>query len=74
VGQIQVWMNGAEVFSAKNTYNSYETWLGNYAKVGLYLPGTMMVPQRNLYADFIHLGGAASTYDMMYAQTPCGPR
>lgn len=74
VGQIQVWMNGTEVFSAKNTYNSYETWLGNYAKVGLYSPGTMMVPSRNLYADFIHLGGASSTYDTMYAQTPCAPR
>lgn len=74
VGQIQVWMNGTEVFSAKNTYNSYETWLGNYAKVGLYLPGTMMVPQRSLYADFIHLGGASSTYDLMLGQTPCAPR
>lgn len=73
-GEVQVWMNGNEVFSAKNTYNSYETWLGNYAKVGLYMPGTMMVPQRSLYADFVHLGGPSSTYDTMLAQTPCAAR
>jgi hypothetical protein len=70
-GEFQVWMNGNEVFNAKNTYNSYETWLGNYAKIGLYMPGTMMVPTRHIYADFVNLGGPQSTFDTMMARTPC---
>lgn len=73
-GEIQVWMNGGEVFNSKNTYNSYETWLGNYPKVGMYMPGTMLVAQRTLYTDFVHLGGPTSTHDLMMAQTPCAPR
>ncbi|SFU90914.1 polysaccharide lyase [Pseudoduganella namucuonensis] len=72
LGSMQIWMNGNIAYEASNVYNAYETWLGNYPKVGLYLPGVMQVATRNLYTDFIHVGGASSTYDMMAALTPCG--
>lgn len=72
IGSIKVWMNGNVAYETKNAYNAYETWLGNYPKVGLYLPGVMAVPSRSLYSDFIHLGGPNSTYEQMAALTPCG--
>lgn len=72
VGSFTAWLNGSVVFDAKNSFNSYETWLGNYPKVGAYLPGTMFVDKRVVFADFIHLGGPASTYEMMAKLTPCG--
>lgn len=72
IGSVKVWMNGNLAYETKNAYNAYQTWLGNYPKVGLYLPGVMAVPSRTLYSDFIHVGGAASTYETMAALTPCG--
>lgn len=72
IGSMQIWMNGNLAYESANAYNAYDTWLGNYPKVGLYLPGTMAVPSRTLYTDFIHTGGAASTYETMAALTPCG--
>jgi hypothetical protein len=72
VGSMQIWMNGNLAYESVNAYNAYDTWLGNYPKVGLYLPGVMQVPSRSLYTDFIFTGGAASTYDTMAALTPCG--
>lgn len=72
VGAMKVWMNGALVFESKNAYNSYETWLGNYPKVGIYEPGKMSVPYRSIYTDFIYVGGPASTFESMAALTPCG--
>ncbi len=72
IGSLQVWMNGNLAYEAANAYNAYDTWLGNYPKVGLYLPGVMQVASRSLYTDFIHTGGAASTYETMAALTPCG--
>lgn len=72
VGALQVWMNGNEMYKSSNAYNAYETWLGNYPKVGVYQPGVMPVAARTVYTDFIHVGGAATTYDQMAALTPCG--
>jgi len=72
IGSLKVWMNGNLAYDVKNAYNSYETWLGNYPKVGLYMPGVMGVASRSLYSDFIYVGGASSTYDLMAAQLPCG--
>ncbi|MBY0241093.1 MAG: polysaccharide lyase [Burkholderiaceae bacterium] len=72
IGSLKVWMNGNLAYDVKNAYNSYETWLGNYPKVGLYMPGVMGVASRSLYTDFIYVGGASSTYELMAAQLPCG--
>jgi hypothetical protein len=73
-GSMQIWMNGDTVYEASNSPNSYETWLGNYPKVGLYIPGTMKVRERSIYVDFIHVGGAKSGFEEMAALTPCGAR
>lgn len=72
VGSMKAWMNGNVAYETKNAFNAYQTWLGNYPKVGLYLPGTMAVPSRTLYTDFIYTGGATSTFEQMTAWTPCG--
>ncbi len=70
-GSLKLWMNGDTVYEASNFYNSYETWLGNYPKAGLYIPGMMGVHERMLYLDFIHVGGARMGFEEMNAQTPC---
>ncbi|GAB2873001.1 hypothetical protein GCM10027277_47840 [Pseudoduganella ginsengisoli] len=72
VGSITAWMNGNIAYESKNAYNAYDTWLGNYPKIGLYLPGTMAVASRSLYTDFIYAGGPSSTYDEMAGLLPCG--
>jgi len=72
IGSLKIWLNGNVAYDAKNVYNAYQTWLGNYPKVGLYLPGTMQVASRTIYTDFITVGGPASTYEQMAAATPCG--
>ncbi|MES2260809.1 MAG: polysaccharide lyase [Pseudomonadota bacterium] len=71
-GSLSMWLNGNQMYDAKNAYNAYETWLGNYPKVGVYQPGVMSVPARSIYTDFIHVGGIQSTYEQMAALTPCG--
>lgn len=71
-GNFSFWMNGENVYNATNQSNAYSTWLGNYPKTGIYMPGSMTVPYRNIYTDFIWLGGASSTFAQMYAKTPCG--
>lgn len=70
-GSLKIWMNGEVVYDAANHYNAYETWLGNYPKAGLYMPGMMGVTERSLYIDFIHLGGPRTGFDEMQALTPC---
>ncbi|SFU66603.1 polysaccharide lyase [Pseudoduganella namucuonensis] len=72
VGSMKVWMNGNVAYESKNAFNAYETWLGNYPKVGLYMPGVMQVATRQLYTDFIHVGGPSTTYEAMAGLTPCG--
>ncbi|MBV6319949.1 polysaccharide lyase [Duganella violaceipulchra] len=71
-GNFSLWMNGDNVYTASNQTNDYSTWLGNYPKTGIYMPGSMTVPYRNIYTDFIWLGGPSTTFAQMYAQTPCG--
>ena len=70
-GALKVWMNGEKVYEANNHYNSYETWLGNYPRVGLYMPGMTSISDRLLYVDFIHVGGARTSYQEMADKTPC---
>jgi hypothetical protein len=70
-GALWIWLNGDKVYEAVNSHNAYESWLGNWPKTGLYLPGKMAVPERTLYADFIHVGGAKSTIATMSGLTPC---
>jgi hypothetical protein len=70
-GSIKVWLDGDKVYEADHQYNSYETWLGNYPKVGLYAPGGLTVGSEQLYVDFIHLGGPRTDLAEMIAQTPC---
>jgi hypothetical protein len=70
-GALKIWMNGDKVYEAADLYNSYETWLGNYPRAGIYMPGMPSVSERMLYLDFIHVGGQRSSYDEMAAQTPC---
>lgn len=70
-GSFNLWMNGEPVYTSDKLYNSYETWLGNYPKIGIYAPGGMTVPSQSVYMDFIHLGGPESTISQMRALTPC---
>ena len=70
-GRFGVWMNGDKVYESVKSPNAYETWLGNYPKAGLYLPGTMMASEQSIYLDFIHVGGPKSSYAEMAALTPC---
>lgn len=70
-GSLKVWMNGDLVYETANQYNAYDTWLGNYPKAGLYMPGMMGVNERMVYLDFIHVGGPRTGVDEMYALTPC---
>lgn len=70
-GALKIWMNGDKVYEATDLYNSYETWLGNYPRAGLYMPGMTSVSERMLYLDFIHVGGPRTGYEEMAAQTPC---
>lgn len=70
-GSLRIWMNGDRVYESDNLYNSYETWLGNYARVGIYMPGKRSVTDRLIYADYIRLGGPRTGFDEMAAQTPC---
>lgn len=70
-GALRIWMNGENVYDASNSPNSYETWLGNYPKVGLYSPGRMAVKQRLIYMDFVHMGGPKTQFNDMAALTPC---
>lgn len=72
-GALKIWMNGDKVYDAVNLYNSYETWLGNYPRVGLYMPGMTSISDRTLYVDFIHVGGPRTSYGDMASQTPCYP-
>lgn len=71
-GALWIWLNGDKVYEAVNSHNAYESWLGNWPKTGLYMPGKMGVSERTLYTDFIHLGGGKSDYASMAALTPCG--
>ena len=70
-GALWVWLNGERVYEAVNSHNAYETWLGNYPKSGLYVPGKMGVPERTLYVDFIHVAGPKTSFATMAAETPC---
>ncbi|MBK6974863.1 MAG: heparin lyase I family protein [Sterolibacteriaceae bacterium] len=70
-GSLRIWMNGDKVYEALNSYNAYETWLGNWPKVGLYHPGAMGVHERTLYVDYVYVGGQKSGFDEMSALTPC---
>lgn len=70
-GSLVVWMNGERVYETANQYNSYDTWLGNYPKVGLYMPGMMGVDERSLFLDFVFVGGPKTSFDEIYALTPC---
>lgn len=74
IGNFTLWMDGVQVYQTANLYNSYQNSLGNYPKVGIYQPGIMDGSNgvRELYADFIHIGAGASTFEMMAAKTPCG--
>jgi hypothetical protein len=72
-GSLRIWMNGDRVYDAANLSNSYETWLGNYARVGVYMPGKRSITNRVIYADYIHLGGPRTGLIEMTSQTPCGP-
>lgn len=72
-GALSIWVNGDKVYESLKSPNAYETWLGNWPKTGLYMPGNKMaVAERTIYADFIHLGGPKSSYAEMAALTPCG--
>ncbi|NRR29828.1 heparin lyase I family protein [Oxalobacteraceae bacterium] len=70
-GAVQVWMNGELKYEAERLHNSYETWLGNYTKTGMYQPGQMGIAYRHIYTDFIHIGSAGTGHEAMYKQTPC---
>jgi hypothetical protein len=70
-GALTVWVNGERLYESQNLPNAYETWLGNWPKTGLYIPGKMAVPERTLYVDFIYVGGPKSDVSSMMAQTPC---
>ncbi|MGF6116280.1 hypothetical protein ABIE30_001053 [Janthinobacterium lividum] len=76
-GASRLWLNGKLVYEGSNFPTHYMNVdlpsRGNYPKTGAYLGGFQdtLHGKRVLYTDFIHLGGAASTYAQMAAQTPC---
>lgn len=70
-GSLDIWRNGEKIYTAKDSPNAYESDLGNYPKTGLYEPGGMEVPTREIFADAIHVAGAEASYDEMYQKTPC---
>lgn len=74
IGAFKLWMNGKLRYQAENAFNSYTTWLGNYPKTGLYVPGTIGMPDsQTIYTDYIYLAGAATTDPSVLAsKTPCG--
>ena len=72
VGTLKVWMNGAEVFTSNNEPNSYESWLGNNPRVGIYSPGTLGAAERQIFTDFVWVGADATTLQEISALTPCG--
>ncbi|WP_374511656.1 polysaccharide lyase [Niveibacterium sp.] len=71
-GSSTIWMNNAIVYEAKNAPNAYDTWLGNYPKVGMYAPWKLGAPERSVLVDAIWLGDATASYSSMYKKTPCG--
>jgi hypothetical protein len=73
-GLFKLWVNGTLAYESANAYNDYDSWLGNFAKAGIYIPGTMTQPiaQQTMYTDFIYLGGPDSSYQEMMAKTICG--
>ncbi|ELX12835.1 hypothetical protein Jab_1c14500 [Janthinobacterium sp. HH01] len=73
VGSFKLWMNGKLMYQAQNAFNSYVTDLGNYAKTGLYVPGTSAMPDsQTVYTDYVYLAGPATTNPAdLIAMTPC---
>lgn len=78
VGSFTAYMNGDIVYQSSNIHNAYETWLGNFPKVGIYQPGKMSVSGRTMFADFIYAGSSSTspainpTYEGLSKMTPCG--
>lgn len=76
-GASRLWLNGELVYEGSNFPTHYMNLdmpsRGNYPKTGTYLAGFQdtVHGKRVLYTDFIHIGGAASTYAQMADKTPC---
>ncbi|UTY60500.1 heparin lyase I family protein [Massilia sp. erpn] len=82
-GAFRLWMNGELVYEAQNVSTHYMNVdlptagnnPGNYPKTGIYF-SAFGDPQhsrpRVIYTDFIHIGGAHSSYEQMAERTPCG--
>lgn len=70
-GETTVWMNGDRVFESKDEPNAYETWLGNYPKVGLYAPWKLGARERHILVDGIWLDDDRGSMRQVYRLTPC---
>lgn len=73
-GESQIWMNGKPILDERGEPNAYETWLGNYPKVGLYAPWKLGARERHILVDGIWLGVDGATMQDIYRLTPCGSR
>ena len=70
-GSLVVYQNRDKVFEGQRDINSYPGAGGNVPRVGQMYPGLMGVSERNMYTDFIRLGGPNTTLEQMLAETPC---
>lgn len=71
-GGTRVWMNKRLVYQSENDLNSFDTWLGNYLKVGLYAPWKFGASFRQVYVDALWASDATADFDSMYRKTICG--
>lgn len=71
-GRTRVWMNKRLVYQSDNDLNSYDTWLGNYLKVGLYAPWKLGTSSRQVYVDALWASDATAGFDSMHRKTICG--
>lgn len=71
-GKTNIWINKRLVYQSANDLNSYDTWLGNYLKVGLYAPWKLGASSRQLYIDALWANDETTNFETMYRKTICG--
>ncbi|CAN7493480.1 heparin lyase I family protein [Pseudoduganella sp. LjRoot289] len=70
-GSLIVYQNRDKVFEGQRDINSYPGAGGSVPRVGQMYPGLVGVAERNVYTDFIRLGGPTTTLEQILGETPC---
>lgn len=70
-GSMRVWYDNHLIYQAENTINSYQTWLGNYLKVGLYAPWHLGAKSRHIFVAEPWSGEPTHSLDWVQKQTKC---